>query len=41
MHTHRSVQANLSGAVLWRTLTSEIVALVTLPLFHVSGMVTP
>jgi fatty-acyl-CoA synthase len=39
MHTHRSMQANLGGTVPWRTLTPETVALVTLPLFHVSGMV--
>lgn len=39
MHTHRSIQANLGGTVPWRTLTPETVALVTLPLFHVSGMV--
>jgi fatty-acyl-CoA synthase len=39
MHTHRSVQANLGGTVPWRTLTPETVALVALPLFHVSGMV--
>jgi fatty-acyl-CoA synthase len=39
MHTHRTVQANLGGTVLWRALTPQTVALVTLPLFHVNGLV--
>ena len=39
MHTHRTVQANLGGTVLWRALTPETVSLVTLPLFHVNGLV--
>ncbi|MBX6395801.1 MAG: long-chain fatty acid--CoA ligase [Alicyclobacillaceae bacterium] len=38
MHTHRTTQANIVSAVVWSRLTSEAVALATLPLFHVTGM---
>jgi fatty-acyl-CoA synthase len=38
MHTHRSMQANLAYAQFWTPVTPETVSLVTLPLFHVSGM---
>ncbi|MCP3031672.1 long-chain fatty acid--CoA ligase [Halobacillus sp. A1] len=39
MHTNRTVQANTVGAAHWSRLTSRSKSLVTLPLFHVTGMV--
>jgi fatty-acyl-CoA synthase len=38
MHTHRSLQANVVGAGFFVPVTPETVTLVSLPLFHVSGM---
>lgn len=38
IHTHETVQANLVGASVWSTITSDSVVLTTLPLFHVTGM---
>jgi fatty-acyl-CoA synthase len=38
MHTHRSMQANVVGAGFFVPVTPETASLVTLPLFHVSGM---
>lgn len=39
IHTNRSVQANTVGTFHWMNVTSDAVALMTLPLFHVTGMV--
>lgn len=39
MHTNRSVQANTVGAYHWSRITTNAVHLMTLPLFHVTGMV--
>jgi fatty-acyl-CoA synthase len=39
MHTNRTVQANTLGAYHWSRTTSNSVHLMTLPLFHVTGMV--
>lgn len=38
MHTHRSVQAATTAAVLWRGLHAESVVLGAAPLFHLLGM---
>ena len=38
-HAHRSIQANLAYAQFWTPVTPETVSLVTLPLFHVNGLV--
>ncbi len=38
MHTHRSVQATLIAAVTWNPASADAMHLVTLPLFHVTGM---
>ncbi|MDP9375605.1 MAG: long-chain fatty acid--CoA ligase [Chloroflexota bacterium] len=38
MHTHRTVQATLVGAAVWGQLTPDATHLVTLPLFHVTGL---
>ncbi len=38
MHTHRTAHATAAGGVVWGGATPEGVALVTLPLFHVTGM---
>jgi fatty-acyl-CoA synthase len=38
MHTHRTAHATAAGGVVWGAATPEGVALVTLPLFHVTGM---
>jgi fatty-acyl-CoA synthase len=39
VHTHRTVNANIVSAYHWANVTSDTVCLVTLPLFHVTGMV--
>lgn len=39
MHTNRTVQANTVGAYHWSRVTPNSVHLMTLPLFHVTGMV--
>ncbi|HSI67565.1 MAG TPA: AMP-binding protein, partial [Planococcus sp. (in: firmicutes)] len=39
IHTNRSVQANTIGTFHWMNMTSDAVSLMTLPLFHVTGMV--
>lgn len=39
MHTNRTVQANTVGANHWSSATPNAVHLMTLPLFHVTGMV--
>lgn len=39
MHTNRTVQANTSGAYHWSRTSTNSVHLMTLPLFHVTGMV--
>lgn len=39
MHTNRTVQANTIGAYHWSSSTTSAVHLMTLPLFHVTGMV--
>ncbi|MBA4494698.1 long-chain fatty acid--CoA ligase [Paenactinomyces guangxiensis] len=39
IHFHRTVQANTFGAAAWVNLASDSVALTSLPLFHVTGMV--
>lgn len=39
MHTNRTVQANTVGAYHWSGATTNTVHLMTLPLFHVTGMV--
>ncbi len=39
MHTHRTVQANTGGAFYWSSSTPNSVHLMSLPLFHVTGMV--
>lgn len=38
LHTHRSVMATLIGAALWRPGHAAATSLITLPLFHVTGM---
>ncbi|WP_119680632.1 long-chain fatty acid--CoA ligase [Indioceanicola profundi] len=38
LHTHRSVMATLVGSVLWRPGQANGAALITLPMFHVTGM---
>lgn len=38
MHTHSTVQANITSVTVWQSVTSESVHLLTLPLFHVTGM---
>jgi len=38
VHTNRTVQANTVGAYHWNNITPDAVALVTLPLFHVTGL---
>lgn len=39
LHTNRTVQANTIGAFYWSRVTSSTRHLVSLPLFHVTGMV--
>ncbi|GLH62291.1 long-chain fatty acid--CoA ligase [Parageobacillus sp. G301] len=39
VHSHRTVNANIVSAYHWANVTSDTVCLVTLPLFHVTGMV--
>jgi len=39
MHTHHSIMHNAVAATLWGTVTSETVALVVVPMFHITGMV--
>ncbi|MCM2533057.1 long-chain fatty acid--CoA ligase [Neobacillus pocheonensis] len=39
IHTNRSVQANTVGCYYWSNTTPNAVHLMTLPLFHVTGMV--
>ncbi|WP_101842892.1 long-chain-fatty-acid--CoA ligase [Halobacillus sp. Marseille-P3879] len=39
MHTNRTVQANTIGAYYWARSTPQSKSLMTLPLFHVTGMV--
>ncbi|HYD65153.1 long-chain fatty acid--CoA ligase [Azospirillum sp.] len=38
MHTHRTVMATLAGGLAWNPCPADSVNLVTLPLFHVTGM---
>ena len=38
VHTHRTLNANLIGSVVWNGVTVDSVVLSTLPLFHVTGM---
>ncbi|MDN4523079.1 long-chain fatty acid--CoA ligase [Fictibacillus fluitans] len=38
VHTNRTIQANVIGAVNWMNTMSDSVHLATLPLFHVTGM---
>jgi len=38
VHTNRTVQANTVGAYHWNNITPDAVTLVTLPLFHVTGL---
>ncbi|MFP8833369.1 long-chain fatty acid--CoA ligase [Hydrogenophaga sp. XSHU_21] len=40
MHPHRSLMHNAVASGLWGTSTPETVALVVVPLFHITGMVT-
>lgn len=40
MHPHRTLMHNAVASVLWGTSTPETVALVVVPLFHITGMVT-
>jgi fatty-acyl-CoA synthase len=39
MHPNRTIQANTVGAYHWSSTTTDAVHLMTLPLFHVTGMV--
>lgn len=39
MHTHATVLHNVIGAVLWKGVTPDAVALATAPFFHVTGLV--
>lgn len=39
IHTNKTVQANTVGAFHWLNITPDAVALATLPLFHVTGLV--
>ena len=39
MHTNRTINANTVGAYHWSSTTTNAVHLMTLPLFHVTGMV--
>lgn len=39
VHTNKTVQANTVGAFHWLNMTPDAVALATLPLFHVTGLV--
>ncbi|WP_392391373.1 long-chain fatty acid--CoA ligase [Neobacillus jeddahensis] len=39
MHTNRTINANTIGAFYWSSTTPNAVHLMTLPLFHVTGMV--
>ncbi len=38
IHSHKNVQANISGTTIWGSYSPQTVALTTLPLFHVTGM---
>lgn len=38
LHTHRTIQTNIQGSVLWFNKDSNSVALASLPMFHVSGL---
>ncbi|MDM5199218.1 long-chain fatty acid--CoA ligase [Fictibacillus enclensis] len=38
VHTNRTIQANVTGAVNWMNTMSDSIHLATLPLFHVTGM---
>ncbi len=40
MHTHRTVMATTVNTVAWSPMTPDATALVTLPMFHVTGMQT-
>lgn len=39
MHTHATVLHNVAGAVAWKHITENTVALATAPFFHVTGLV--
>jgi len=39
MHTHATILHNVQGAMLWKHITAETVALATAPFFHVTGLV--
>lgn len=39
VHTNKTIQANTTGAYYWMNMTPDAVALATLPLFHVTGLV--
>ena len=39
MHTHASIMHNAVAAALWSSSTAETVALVVVPMFHITGMV--
>ena len=39
MHSHRSVQANVVGAIVWANTNVEDVLLAALPFFHVTGFI--
>ncbi|WP_119166745.1 long-chain-fatty-acid--CoA ligase [Algihabitans albus] len=38
MHTHRTVMATLVGGIAWNPMDETSISLVSLPLFHVTGM---
>lgn len=38
VHTHETVNANTVGSAAWGSMTANTASLVTLPLFHVTGM---
>jgi fatty-acyl-CoA synthase len=40
MHTHASIMHNAMASSLWGTVTPETVALVVVPMFHITGMVS-
>lgn len=39
VHPNRTIQANTVGASLWMNMTADAIPLLTLPLFHVTGLI--
>lgn len=39
IHPNRTIQANTVGASLWMNMTADAIPLLTLPLFHVTGLI--